>query len=158
MGQPRHPAQRLAVEGLVLGRRGSDGEFAAHQAGQEQVAGGADLVFIAESVSTCSWLGSATHGKSGTPCPVASGCGAYALVWHGAGRNLAKLAGVEGLHADRTAIEAHELDHIRGSCCVNIDDHAYVTRLQPQRGQRACQYDLIVFLSHHNPWVGGLRC
>ena len=71
---------------------------------------------------------------------------------------MAKLAGGESLYANRAAIEAHELDLVSGARPMHMDDDAHVTRLQPQRGQRACQYDLIVFLSHHNPWVGGLRC
>ena len=75
---------------------------------------------------------------------------------HGAGRNCAKLPGFQRFHADGAAVEAHELHLVGGALSVHMHDHAHVTRLQAERGQRGHQHDLGVFLEHRQ-LLHGLR-
>lgn len=90
----------------------------------------------------------------------AQACVPQTLVRHRTGRYRPQLAGLQGFDADGAAVEAHELDEEGGTLVMNMDDYAYVTRLQRQRQrwQRAGQHHLIVFLHHRISWVGGRFC
>lgn len=77
-----------------------------------------------------------------------SSCSAQALVRHRARRYRAQLTALQSFDADGSTVEAHELDDKRGTSRVNMDDHTDIASLQPQRGQRAGQHHLIVFLMH----------